>query len=161
MRRQSLVLAMGAALSVGFVQAMASDTIGEIKRIDGVAMVSHGEQFVTAQSGMKLQELDRLMVLEQSEAILEFQDGCRHVVQENEFLTIGSGSTCVNAEQTAESTDYTDVERTATSQVAAPGGIDVGLVGFTISSLAGLTWGLTQDNDIVRIARSPTPISPQ
>lgn len=161
MRRQSLVLAMGAALSVGFVQAMASDTIGEIKRIDGVAMVSNGEQFVAAQSGMKLQELDRLMVMEQSEAILEFQDGCRHVVKENEFLTIGSASTCVDAEQTAESTDYTDVERTATSQVAAPGGIDVGLVGFTISSLAGLTWGLTQDNDIVRIARSPTPISPQ
>jgi hypothetical protein len=159
-RKHSLLLAMGATLSVGFVQAIASDTIGEIKRVDGSAMVSQGEQFVAAQAGMKLQELDRLMVLEQSEALLEFQDGCRYVVKENELLTVGATSVCADNTSVTEATDYSAVERTATSQVeAGMNGMDIGAAGFIVAAVAGLTWAFANDDDPT--LRPLPPVSPQ
>jgi hypothetical protein len=126
MRKEFIIVVAGAALSVAFVQAMASDTVGEIKRVDGAAMISKGEHFVAAQQGMKLQELDRLIVLEQSEALLEFQDGCSYVMKEKELLTVGSTSVCADnpagvseVEGTVAKTAPTDVaaaQRAATSQ---------------------------------------------
>lgn len=121
MMRKEFVLVVGAALSVGVVQAIASETVGEIKRVDGAAMISKGEHFVAAQQGMKLNELDRLIVLEQSEALLEFADGCRHLMKEKELLTVGSTSVCVDSP-----VKVTDV---ASAQLSAPVG---GLGGVTV-----------------------------
>ncbi len=118
MRKEFVLVVAGAALSVGFAQAMASETIGEIKRVDGAAMISKGEHFVAAQQGMKLNELDRLIVLEQSEALVEFSDGCRHLMKEKELLTVGATSVCVD--KSTEVTEVADtVAKTAPTDVAA------------------------------------------
>jgi hypothetical protein len=151
MRKEFILVAAGAALSVGVVQAMASDTVGEIKRVDGAAMISNGEHFVAAQQGMKLQELDRLIVLEQSEALLEFGDGCRHLMKENELLTVGATSVCADnptgvaevaaVESTATTTSAADVaaaQRTATSQIQAGLGAGTGAIAFGVFAAGGL-----------------------
>jgi hypothetical protein len=150
-RKEFFLVVAGAALSVGFVQAMASDTVGEIKRVDGAAMISKGEHFVAAQQGMKLNELDRLIVLEQSEALVEFDDGCRHLMKEKELLTVGATSVCV--EKSAEMTEVTSVEpavattapadvaaaqRSATSQLEAGFGVDKGRIAFGVLAAGGL-----------------------
>jgi hypothetical protein len=171
MRKEFILVVAGAALSVGFVQAMASDTIGEIKRVDGSAMISKGEHFVAAQQGMKLQELDRLIVLEQSEALVEFDDGCSHVMKENELLTVGATSVCVDkpsgvaeAEGTVAKTAPSDVaaaQRTAISQLEAGAGFAGGLV-FAGVAAGGLIAALAAgDGGNDPLPSRPLPISPE
>lgn len=179
MRKEFILVAAGAALSVGFVQAIASDGIGEIKRVDGAAMISKGEHFVAAQQGMKLQELDRLIVLEQSEALLEFDDGCRHLMKERELLTVGATSVCVDkpagvaevaadepAVVTTTPADVAAAQRTATSQLeagAAAGGAllfaGVAAGGFIAALVAGD--GNDPPPSQPRPLSSQPPISPQ
>jgi hypothetical protein len=163
MRKEFVLVVAGAALSVGVVQAMASDTVGEIKRVDGAAMISKGEHFVAAQQGMKLQELDRLIVLEQSEALVEFDDGCRHLMKEKELLTVGATSVCVDksteatevasVERTGAATAPADVaaaQRTATSQLEAGFGVGAGLgtgaVAFSVLAAGGMITALAAGN---------------
>ncbi len=142
MKNNVFILVMGAALSVAAGQVTASDAVGEIKRVDGSAMISQGEHFVAAQAGMKLEELDRLMVLEQSEAMLEFKDGCRYVLKEGEMLTVGPTSACVDNPKTAGTTDFEGVGRTATSQLqggAAAGGGVANMVAAGVMAGGALT----------------------
>ncbi|UHD15503.1 hypothetical protein [Thiocapsa bogorovii] len=171
MRKEFFLVVAGAALSVGFVQAMAADTIGEIKRVDGAAMISKGEHFVAAQQGMKLQALDRLIVLEQSEALLEFDDGCRHLMKEKELLTVGATSVCADhpaevteVEGTVVETAPTDVaaaQRTATSQLEAGAGAAGGALLFGGVAAAGFIAALAAGSGSNPPAPPPRPISPQ
>jgi hypothetical protein len=179
MRKEFIFVAAGAALSVGFVPAIASDGIGEIKRVDGAAMISKGEHFVAAQQGMKLQELDRLIVLEQSEALLEFEDGCRHLMKEKELLTVGATSVCVDratgvaevaavepAVVTTTPADVAAAQRTATSQLEAGAGAGGALLfagvaagGFIAALVAGD--GNDPPRSQPRAFSSQPPMSPQ
>ncbi len=173
MRKEFILVVAGAALSVGFVQAIASDTVGEIKRVDGAAMISKGEHFVAAQQGMKLQELDRLIVLEQGEALLEFHDGCSYVMKEKELLTVGATSVCVDkstglteVEDTVSKTSPTDVaaaQRTAISQLqGGDGGYDRGgALLFAGVATGGLIAALLAGDDSNQTLPPPRPISPE
>lgn len=150
-----LIVGLASVLSVASVQVSASGAVGEIKRIEGSAMISQGEHFVAAQAGMKLEELDRLMVLEQSEATLEFQDGCRYVLKEREMLTVGPNSACVDNPKTAGTTDFEGVERTATSQMET--GPDIGLGIWSVLAAAGIGYGASNTHS----GSSQSPFSPQ
>lgn len=135
--RSFLVLA-GLGLCVGAGQSAAAEKIGEIKRIEGAVMITQGEHFVSAQEGMKLQELDRLMALEDSSALLEFADGCRYQMTETELLTVGSESVCVASPDAIQQVqgDGADtmaartsaVEQSATSLLEAGAGAGGGVV---------------------------------
>ncbi len=166
MRKEFVSAVVGAALSVGFVHAMASETIGEIKRVDGAAMISKGEHFVAAQQGMKLQELDRLIVLEQSEALLEFDDGCRHLMKEKELLTVGPTSVCVDKstgvtefEDTVAKTpapaDVAAAQRTAISVIAATDADPLGALLFAGLSVGGIVTALIASDGSKRGSISP------
>lgn len=115
--RRSLSFAVALSLCAGGGQAFAAEPLARIKALTGDALVSKGEHFVTASQGMDLQQLDRVVVLEQGKATIEFEDGCQYPMKENELLTVGSQSTC-KAKQ-ADSADYAAVQQTATSQIRA------------------------------------------
>ena len=86
---------IGASLTVGLsVASAAAEPIGTLSRIDGVAVVSQGAQYIKGSEGMKLKEGDRLMVLEGGNAIIAFADGCQYTLGDNEVLTIGAVSAC-------------------------------------------------------------------
>jgi hypothetical protein len=137
MRNRMFLVLAGVGLCVGAGQSSAAETIGEIKRIEGAVMITQGEHFVSAQEGMKLRELDRLMALEDSSALLEFSDGCRYQMAETELLTLGSESVCVaspdamtqaqggGAETMAA--NPTAIERSATSLLEAGGVAGIGI----------------------------------
>ena len=116
-KKQSLSLALAMCLSSGVGQALANEPFAQIKSIEGDAMVTQGERFITAREGMELQQLDRIVVLEQGGAMIEFQDGCQYRMQELEVLTVGSMSACK-----AKGSEYRKVEQTATSQIQAKSG---------------------------------------
>jgi len=85
-----------AGLTLGLGTASAAEPIGSFARIDGVAVVSKGAQYVKAHEGMPLKEGDRLMVMEGGKAIIAFADGCQYTLADNEILTIGAVSTCAS-----------------------------------------------------------------
>lgn len=111
-KKQSLSLAVALCLSTGLGQALAAESFAQIKSLKGDAMVTQGERFVTAHEGMALQQLDRVVVLEQGGATIEFTDGCQYQLKEMELLTVGSASTCK-----AGGKEYQVVKKTATSQI--------------------------------------------
>jgi hypothetical protein len=138
MRDTILVFVTGAALTLGAAQSVASDAVGEIKRIEGSALVSKGEQFVAARDGMALDELDRLMVLEDSSALVAFADGCERRLGEKELLIVEASDMC--AEKPAS---YEGVERTAQSQLEAV--VDAGVYVFAGIAGLGIVIAATQD----------------
>lgn len=125
-KKQSLSLAVAMCLSVGLGQSLAAEPFAQIKSLKGDAMVTQGERFITAREGMELQQLDRIAVLEQSGAMIEFSDGCEYQMKEMELLTIGSASVCKSRKvaeypsQEVEVVDYQAVKQTAISQTPPP-----------------------------------------
>ncbi|MCK7575663.1 MAG: hypothetical protein MZV65_07080 [Chromatiales bacterium] len=111
-KKQSLSLAVALCLSTGLGQAFAAESLAQIKSLKGDAMVTQGERFVTAHEGMTLQQLDRVAVLEQGLATIEFADGCQYEMKEMELLTVGSKSVCE-----AKGSEHQRVRQTAISQV--------------------------------------------
>jgi hypothetical protein len=85
-----------AALTLGFGVASAANPVGDVARINGIAIVSQGAQYVKAHEGMPLYPGDRLMVMDGGSAIVAFTDGCHHSIGDNEILTIGPTSTCAS-----------------------------------------------------------------
>jgi hypothetical protein len=82
---------------------------GVIAGVEGSALIARGSEFVAAGEGMELHDLNQLFVLEESQATVEFSDGCRYEMAENSILTVGAESAC---------TDATVIEKSATSQAA-------------------------------------------
>lgn len=139
-KKQSLSLAVALCLSTGLGQALAAESFAQIKSLKGDAMVTQGERFVTAHEGMALQQLDRVVVLEQGGATIEFTDGCQYQLKEMELLTVGS-STCK-----AGGKEYQVVKQTATSQIqpgiGAGGGSGAGAgAGAGVGAGAGMGAG--------------------
>jgi hypothetical protein len=85
-----------ATLTLGFGVATAANPVGDIARINGVAIVSQGAQYVKAHEGMPLYPGNRFMVMDGGSAVVAFTDGCHHSVGDNEILTIGATSTCAS-----------------------------------------------------------------
>ncbi len=136
---QTLPLALvGAALTTSFAASGANQPVASFARIEGVAVVSKGAQYVKASEGMPLAEGDRLMVMEGGKAIIAFADGCQREVADNELLTIGAKSTCASDAVGA----YKVQEDTAVSQnsLMAGGGLQNAALGGVVTG-AGVSGG--------------------
>lgn len=90
-----------------------------VSSIAGSALVSQDGGIVPLTEGMNLQPLNRIFVLEASEATLVFADGCAQTFGSNAVVTLSDTATCVAP---------TDIERVATSQ-AGTGGAAAGAAG--------------------------------
>lgn len=90
----------GRAIVAAAVCASASAAIaaeGEVAtlaRITGDAVVSKGAQYVSAAEGMALKVGERVMSLATSTTTIQFNDGCRYVLEANQLLTIEGKSPC-------------------------------------------------------------------
>ena len=87
---------VGACLTAALATASAADSVGTLSRVEGVAGVSQGAQYVKGTEGMKLKEGDRLMVMDGGNAVVTFADGCQYALSDNELLTVGPVSTCAS-----------------------------------------------------------------
>lgn len=145
-----------ALLSMG---AASADSIGQIKLVEGSAMISQGAQYVPAREGMQLQELDRILVMEDSSATLTFNDGCEYTMADSEVLTVGAESVCATQ---AAAPSIEAIEKGATSQLGYAAGGATGLYILGGLGAAGLIAaaadGLGSDD---RKSPPPTPLSPQ
>jgi hypothetical protein len=85
-------VALSAAVSLA---AAAEKEVATIARLTGNALVNKGAQYVNGTEGMALSVGERVMSLEETTAIIQFKDGCRYTMKENEVITIPSLSPCV------------------------------------------------------------------
>jgi hypothetical protein len=90
-----IVVGIGLALGAGFAYAQAAP-VATITDIDGKDKVSvnQGEGFVPAAEGMRLKPGDRIMVQDDSEATIKYDDECRREIDENKIATVGDKSPC-------------------------------------------------------------------
>jgi hypothetical protein len=140
MRNAIVAMTVGGMLTVAAGQAVASETVGEIKRLEGSALISQGERFVAAREGMPLHELDRLMVLEDSTALVAFSDGCERQMTEKELLVVAGADMCAK-----KPANYEGVERTAQSALETTTGAGAGALIFGVVALAGVALGVSTD----------------
>jgi hypothetical protein len=122
---------------------------------------------------MSLRELDRVVVMEDSSAVLAFADGCEYAMGEMDLLTVSSTSACQSSDSGASpgSTDLVGnaaaqsqsakaVEQAAVGQGGTTGGINentAGLIGLGVFAAGGFIWAATSDddNDNRRVFLSP------
>ena len=93
----SLRIAIAAAALTGAVTSpiAAEREVASLARVTGNALVNKGTQYVTGTEGMALSIGERVMSLDKTTAIIQFEDGCRYTMKENEVITIPSVSPCV------------------------------------------------------------------
>ena len=89
--------AIAATALMGTLPTVIADEgkVAYVARVTGAALVNKGDQYVDGTEGMKLSTGDRVMTLAQSEAAIQFNDGCQYLMKENELITIPSKSPCV------------------------------------------------------------------
>ncbi len=90
----AIVAALLCAIS-GSTAAAEGEGIAYLARITGGVLVNQGQQYRDGTEGLSLSTGDRVMSLAESTAIIQFQDGCRYTMEENELVTIPSLSPCV------------------------------------------------------------------
>jgi hypothetical protein len=140
------VAAACAACLLG-VGAQAAESVGEIKLVDGSALVSQGSQYVVASAGMQLHELDRIMVMEDSSAVLAFADGCEYRMAGSEMVTLTGQSVCSAQTGNPAAPNLTTLEQQSTSQLGGSGGnTDPGLYILAAGAAAGFIWAGTNDS---------------
>ena len=105
MEKNTLIRAgiAAAALMGSLPTAIAEEgEVAYVARVTGSALVNKGDEYVDGTEGMKLSTGDRVMTLAQSEAALQFNDGCQYLMKENELVTIPSKSPCVFTKGSAD-----------------------------------------------------------
>ena len=89
------VLSWSVAAALGLpLIAQAAVPAAVVAKIEGNAVATQGERYVTVHDGMRLVEGDRLMVLEGGQAVVTFSDGCRLDLPEMAILSVQASSTC-------------------------------------------------------------------
>ena len=160
MNRKELIRTVIAAsvMAATFNCATAADeTAATLVRIEGEAVVSKGAQYVGGTEGMALKVGERVMALAASTATIQFNDGCRYVLEANQLLTVDAMSPCalglVPAGQAA-----------AASTAGATGGIagaTAASLGWVPAALGGVVAvGATVDYQNNDTFRYRPPISP-
>jgi hypothetical protein len=100
---------LGLGLTMGATIASAQDNmVATITKVEGKVLVNSGDGFVPATEGMRLKPGDRVMLQDDSEAGLKFDDECSRDLGENRIVTVGGKSPCAGgalAEQGLEPTD--------------------------------------------------------
>lgn len=95
LRNIAFAVATAAALTAGLAQASETgDTVATVTTIEGVALVSQGANYVTAETGMALREGDRLMAMEGGSIQLTYLDGCKLTVDDNQVMRLGAADSC-------------------------------------------------------------------
>ena len=161
MNRKELIRTVIAAsvMAATFNCATAADeTAATLVRIEGEAVVSKGAQYVGGTEGMALKVGERVMALAASTATIQFNDGCRYVLEANQLLTVDAMSPCalglVPAGQAA----------TAGATAATTGGIagaTAASLGWVPAALGGVVAvGATVDYQNNDTFRYRPPISP-
>ncbi len=156
------------AFSLGVLAAAASQVVlsapetpaassAHITTVTGTALVSKGSDMVPALAGLQLEPQNRVFVLEDSSATVEFGDGCRQELPENAILTIEDGDTCASAES---------IERHAVAQGGAftQAGLTNQTTGLLViggMAVGGIIWAATTDDDDKGTAVVVPPPEPQ
>ncbi|MGB5832578.1 MAG: hypothetical protein WBG92_11390 [Thiohalocapsa sp.] len=115
-------------------------------------MLSRGADYVDARGGMKLYDLDRIIVLEDSNAVLAMADDCIYRVKGAQMLSLQTGDTC---DTVAARVDSATLERGATSQLGGGGGaaagtsiggVSTGTAILGAGAVAGGAWAVSNGN---------------
>src|SRR5690349_15151415 len=92
------VLAGFAGLAFAFFAATATASTAApnatLSNINGNVSVNQGKEFVPAQSGMRLNPGDRIMVPAKGSASITFDDACRLDLAEGRIVTVPEKSAC-------------------------------------------------------------------
>ena len=158
MNRKELIRTVIAAsvMAATFNCATAADeTAATLVRIEGEAVVSKGAQYVGGTEGMALKVGERVMALAASTATIQFNDGCRYVLEANQLLTVDAMSPCA-------------LGLVPAGQAAAAATTGGGIAGATAASLGwvpaalggAVAVGATVDYQNNDTSRSRPPISP-
>ncbi len=86
------IFGLGFALNVAAAEPPATNAV--LTDMKGPASINQGEEFVPATEGMRLKPGDRLMVPEDSEAVITYDDECRQEVDESTIVTVQEKSSC-------------------------------------------------------------------
>lgn len=93
-RITSLTLLACLASSMAFAQSEAPRASAVLVDLQGSILVNEGEQFLAATEGLPLSSGDRVMALENSTALLRYEDGCDVKVEPETVVTLTEGSPC-------------------------------------------------------------------
>lgn len=86
------ILGLGFAFSASAAEVPATNAV--ITDVEGTVSVNQGEEFVPATEGMRLKPGDRIMVPDDSQVEISYDDNCRYEVDENRIATVQARSTC-------------------------------------------------------------------
>jgi len=157
--------AIGAILLTGMLSVVQAGGGGKGPRCDldwtgqGATIVKLGGQVMVSQSdyvdavvGMRVENGGRVMTLDNSFAVVAYDDGCWHEMAANEMLTIEDVSPCCGG----------PVVIPPPPVAAAAAGIPLWPFLAGAAVIGGVVWALNDDDDQPRTVPSPqrTPISP-
>lgn len=170
-RSRCITLSISAVMVSTSLVGVAGTPIALLKVSDGVVYISGGSQTLAARDGMELNADDRIFVLEDSSATIEFVNGGQQTVPENTLLRINypetskDGATVEGA--TVESEPSFDSAATAQMPLSEP--TDDHLYAARSSSLADGSETLKRgdyiydhgERDYYQVYHVCPPISPQ
>lgn len=102
-------------------QAQAPTSSASLADIEGSVLVNRGEQFVAGSDGDVLAKGDRVMAMEESTALLKYDDGCDVRVEPATVVTLSDGSPCAGWILAVESVAPSGLAIGATSAAASTG----------------------------------------
>lgn len=147
MSRVILTAAFGLSLAFGAAAAEAPATNVTLNGIDGQVSVNQGDGFAPAVNGMRLKPGDRVMVQNDSDAELTFDDQCKRDVDENKIATIPEKSPC-NGGTLAEQ-GLNPGDEGAIGEAAATGSYGREVAASAIVTALALWWVNEDDDDTV------------
>ena len=79
---------LAVALAFGIVGAAQANPVAMIYKVDGKVMVNQGQKFIPAKPGMPLSVGDRIMVMQGSQAMLDYGNACSMTLAANSTFTV-------------------------------------------------------------------------
>jgi hypothetical protein len=150
MEKNTLIrAAIAAAALMGSLPTAIADEAGVayVARVTGAALVNKGEQYVDGTEGMALSTGDRVMTLAQSEAAIQFNDGCQYLMKENELITIPSKSPCVFTKGAADRLSVVTLPPVPPVVPLVPAAAGIGLAWVPLAAGAALLPVVFSDPD--------------
>lgn len=136
------------AIGLGFAFSASAADVPEanatLSKFEGQVSVNQGKEFVRAKPEMRLKPGDRVMVQEDSEATITFDDECTTEIEENKILTIPDRSTCAGGEPLVQ-----QLNPTGGAAIGATGTPANGFTWATVALVAAvdLYWFSLNDDD--------------
>jgi len=140
--RLALAAATAAALGVGAQQAPKDGTIAKLVDLNGNVLVSRDAGLVSGNEALRLQPNTRVITTANSRVIVEYDDGCRVELKENQRFEVERGKPCALLVATsiiAPTTGAAPLLVGAGLAVAAGTGAGVAAVGVLVDQRGGST----------------------